>query len=463
MEPFRIRGFNMCESLLRHTPEQIVRFIRRMKTLNMNTLIIHYDYGWNRYKNIIMEECEKANIEITLMTFGPRTFLSYSDWDRAWFAKKEDGSCYNTVLECETYPCAFSEGVLEAYEYGAKKWLNSLPRQIRRVHMRAADGLNFCMCEKCRHLSDGDKWQPFVDAFVKAVLETRPDLEFETDVYVKRYAIPSASESFSKMSNIMFDTFYRHTAHPIGSQIDTCNKNLLGYAMSHNEKTDAVTPNEYYLKKLTEWTEAFPNKVYIHENAMKQSFFGTFQHGTNSYLKDLELFRRLGVSGVCYEAYEPGYLGFSDMFELLARAMNGESVDYKETDIEREIAKTSMNLFCNDPNFPIEKYINDPIELKSAQLYRRLWLEHTPELYREYVEFAFENKDTLDPIFIGFAIADFGVRWGKLKFNNLSPEAHKMLHTNKLWDFMENIPENENPIDVCSDLIFELVKKAEKV
>lgn len=463
MKPFKIRGFNMCESLLRHTPEQIISFIRRMKTLNMNTLIIHYDYGWNRYKEIIMDECEKAGVEITLMTFGPRTFLSYSDWDSKWFAKKEDGSNYNSVLECETYPCAFQPDVKEAYEYGAKQWLLSLPKQIHRVHMRAADGLNFCQCEKCRVLSDENKWQPFVDAFVRAAIEVRPDLEIETDVYVKRYSIPKNSESFSKMSNIMFDTFYRHSSFPIGSNRDVCNTNLLDYAMTYGEKTKAKTPNEYYLEKLTSWAEEFPDKVYIHENAMKQSFFGTFQYGTYSYLKDLELYRKIGVTGVCYEAYEPGYAGFSDMFEILARSMNGEEVEFFETEIENEISRSGMNLFCNDPSFPIEKYISDPFRLKNAQLYRRFWLEHSPELYREYVEFAFENKDKLDPVFIGFAIADFGVRWGKLKFNKLSDEAYRMLHTNKLWDYMEDIPLSEDPIKICSDLITELVEKAEKV
>ena len=39
---FAVRGFNPCESLLRHTPEQLRRFIRRMKDLDFNTIIIHY-------------------------------------------------------------------------------------------------------------------------------------------------------------------------------------------------------------------------------------------------------------------------------------------------------------------------------------------------------------------------------------------------------------------------------------
>ncbi len=463
MKKFEIRGFNPCESLLRHTPEQLRAFIRRMKKLQMNTIIIHYDYGWKRYKEIIIEECERAGIEIILMTFGPRTFLSYVDYDKGWFAKKADGTLFNETLECETYPCPHEKGVLEAYEFGAKKWLMSLPQQIRHVHMRAADGLNFCRCNICKNMPEQEKWQPFVDVFVKAVLETRPELKFETDVYVKRYSIPERINSFSEMSNIMFDTFYRHTAFPIGSNADICNAELLNYAASTNEIITAKTPNEYYSQKLYQWAGAFPGKVYIHENAMKQSYFGTFQYGTASYLKDLELYSKLGVSGVCYEAYEPGYYSFSKMFELLARAMNGEEIDYEESEIEKAVSRSSMNLFCNDADFPLEKYISDPFELKNAMLYRRFWLEHTPSLYGEYVDFAFENKDKLDPVFIGFAIADWGVRWNKLKFRGLSDGAYKMLHTNKLWDFMEAIPDNEDPIAVCTELIYELVKKAEKI
>ena len=91
MEPFAVRGFNPCESLLRHTPEQLRRFIRRMKTLKMNTIIIHYDYGWTRYKDLILEACAASDINIILMTFGPRTFFRYSNWKKEWFAKDPAG------------------------------------------------------------------------------------------------------------------------------------------------------------------------------------------------------------------------------------------------------------------------------------------------------------------------------------------------------------------------------------
>ena len=98
-EIFPVRGFNPCESLLRHTPEQLRQFLRRMKDLNFNSIIIHYDYGWKRYKDIILEECRNAGVEITLMTFGPRTFYSYSNWEKEFSARRRDGSFFTEKLD----------------------------------------------------------------------------------------------------------------------------------------------------------------------------------------------------------------------------------------------------------------------------------------------------------------------------------------------------------------------------
>lgn len=462
MEAFKIRGFNPCESLLRHTPEQLRTFIRRMKTLKLNTLIVHYDYGWKRYHELILEECEKAGVEIILMTFGPRTFLSYSDWKTEWFAKSPDGTPFTSLLECETYPCAQEPEALAAYAYGARQWLLSLPPQIRHVHMRAADGLMFCQCEKCRDLPDHEKWQPFVDIFTEAVKDVRPDLKFETDVYVKRYNIPEHPEAFGQMDNIMYDTFYRHTAFPIGSTKDSVNHEAV-YSAATEKEPDAATPNEYHLNRLKEWCRDFPGKVYIHENAMAQSLYGSFQHATGTYLEDLKLYRSLGVQGVCYEAYEPGYAGFSEMFEILARAMNGEEIEYEETELEKKTREKPMWAFCTDPQFPLEEYIKDPVYLKHAQLFRQAWTSPTADMYREFVQFTFEHEDLFDPLFIGFGIASYCRITGKLRFENLSPEADDMVHRRKLWDFMEDIPLDQDPRAVCRALIFELAEKAEDV
>ena len=43
---FDIRGINPCESLLRHTPQQLEKLICRMAHWRMNTLIVHIKYGY---------------------------------------------------------------------------------------------------------------------------------------------------------------------------------------------------------------------------------------------------------------------------------------------------------------------------------------------------------------------------------------------------------------------------------
>lgn len=462
MKAFAIRGFNPCESLLRHSPEQLRTFIRRMKTLKMNTIIIHYDYGWKRYHELIMEECEKAGVNIILMTFGPRTFFSYSDWKPDWFAKKPDGSPFTERLECETHPCRYEAEALEAFDYGARKWLQSLPSQIRHVHMRAADGLMFCQCEKCRLLPDHEKWQPFVDIFTRAVLEMRPDLKFETDIYVKRYNIPADRTSFLAMSNIMYDTFYRSWRFPIGSCADSFNAELMQYAATE-QNPDADTPNSYHLNRLREWCSAFPGKIYIHENAMAQGLLGTFQYSTAIFLKDLEFYRSLGIQGVCYEAYEPGYAGFSPMFEILARAMNGEDIAYEQGELEKILVKKKIDLFCDDMDFPIEQYVDDPFRLEQTRLFREAWMRPTLDLFRRYIRFAFDNEDRLDPLQIGYSLAQAGPRTGKYRYKNLSPEAEDFLRRRKLWDFMEDIPLSEDPRAVSRKIILELLEKAESL
>ena len=460
MEPFAIRGFNPCESLLRHTPEQLRRFLRRMKTLNMNSIIIHYDYGWQRYKELIMEECAAANINIILMTFGPRTFLSYSNWKKEWFAKNPEGKPYCDRLECESYPCRYEQEALEAYAYGAREWLKSLPPQIKHVHMRAADGIMFCQCEKCRLLTDHEKWQPFVDIFAEAVMEVRPDLAFETDIYVKRYHIPGNQVPFRNMKNIMYDTFYRSTNFPLG--YGNYESPALEWAKTvYDTDTTSRTPNEYHLARLKEWTSTFPGKVYIHENSMAQSLHGVFTHCTSTNLADLETYRKIGVQGVCYEAYEPGYVNFAEMFEVLARALNGEKVEWQ---------RTPMEDFCRDRQLSytwkeateeeIDRMIADPVKRQHAKLQRAIHCAPSLKNAKEYMKFAFDHEDTLDPIFISCNLIQAGPRTKAYFYPDMTPMEKDFLTRRKLWDFMEDIPMDQDPIAVCKNLVLGMMDKA---
>ena len=54
-----------------------------------------------------------------------------------------------------------------------------------------------------------------------------------------------------------------------------------------------------------------------------------------------------------------------------------------------------------------------------------------------------------------------GLLGGTLHFKPLSDAAQALISSRKLWDFMENIPLDEDPRQVCRGLIMEFAEKAE--
>jgi hypothetical protein len=320
----------------------------------------------------------------------------------------------------------------------------------------------FCQCEKCRVLPDHEKWQPFVDIFAEAVLEARPDLEFETDIYVKRYLIPQNRVPYQQMQHIMYDTFFRSPIFPLGTQRDVFNKGNVKHAATE-PNPDAETPNMYHMNRLREWTSAFPGKMYIHENAMAQGYFGVFQFATQAMLEDLKTFRQLGIDGVCYEAYEPGYKQFEDMFEILAKAMMGEEIDYQPNELERAMNdKEYIGWFGRTPPEPwMLPYITDPRNLKLHQLIGAYNTDPCKQTFRNMLNFAVEHKDVLDPLYIADFHARGAMRRGLLDKNDLSEVAQDMLSRRKLWDFMEEIPMEDDPIKVCLGIVEEIIEKVQ--
>ncbi|MBQ4329377.1 MAG: hypothetical protein IJC27_06595 [Lentisphaeria bacterium] len=454
MKDFPIRGFNPCESLLRHTPEQLTRFLRRMKEFDFNSVIIHSDYGWRRYRELIERECAACGVEITLMVFGPRTFFSLADWKSSWFAKDESGNPFTRRPECETHPCAAEADAVAGFQEGAEKYLASLPDSIKRLHMRAGDGLMFCRCPKCREIPEHEQYLPFIEAFVRAAKKVRPDLKLETDLYIRRYSIPRRHEVFGELDRVMFDTFYRHPFFPIGSTCDRCNAFAMQYAAPAGY-ADAVTPNEYYLKRLKQWNSFYPGKLYIHENVMCQGYWGCPQYNTGVYLRDQQLYRELGLGGVCYEAYEPGFAAFAKSFAALAAGKELEEAG----ELEKILPSTDLKVFCTDPEFPFERYL-DPFAARIARnLATFLARGVSAKFFREVVEFQWSNEDILDPLLVSYAAARSGWLKGSIVFDELSEPAQELISRRKLWDFMEDIPVDSDPRAVCRELIMELYNK----
>lgn len=97
-------GFNMVESLLRHTPEQLEVFLNRMNTLRLNTLMVQYDYGFKHYRELLLQYCSRYGIELRLMVFGPRSFFRLADWNpdmlsrQKGIGKIEPGFCADLVV-----------------------------------------------------------------------------------------------------------------------------------------------------------------------------------------------------------------------------------------------------------------------------------------------------------------------------------------------------------------------------
>lgn len=460
-QPFAVRGFNLCESILRHTPEQLRKFIRRMKVLRMNTLIVHSDYGWNRRKELMIGECRNAGVDIVLMVFGPRTFFSNVPWKTQYFAKDDNGRPFSLKPECETHPCTFDEEGKEAFYCGAVKWLEELPEAVKKVHLRAADGNMFCRCQHCRTLTPWEKWQSFVELFAQAAEKVRPDLQWETDIYFKRYDLPEDTAVFDKMHRMMYDTFGRHPSVELGSRKDEIHLDVMS-ALTE-KKYPGLTPNSYHLQQLKMWAERFPGKVYIHENSMMQRQQGIFQYGTSAYLRDLEIFRELGISGVCYEAFEPGYCGYEKMFEILGKALCGEEPEFIPGELDKLLPEKMMEVFCCDRDFPLEKFVHDPFELALMEHYRLVYWEPGAENCRKFIDFAFANPEKCDMLNIGYGTLRTGMLMGKIKFSGLSESAEDLINRRKLWDFMEEIPPESDPVDVCRELIRELAEKAEDI
>ena len=139
--------------------------------------------------------------------------------------------------------------------------------------------------------------------------------------------------------------------------------------------------------------------------------------------------------------------------------MSGEKVSYTPCELDRIIREKNMEWFCSDPELDLSKYISDPVLLKNQQFYQKRTGGMTPELCREYIRFAFEHKDRLDPLSIAFHCLRSGRQQKAFEFKNLTPEAEKLITSRKLWDFMEDIPADQDPRTVTAAVVEELVSK----
>ena len=457
---FEVRGLNLVESVLRHSPEQLRRFIRRMKALRLNTLIVHYDYGWNRFKDLILEETAQAGVGICLMVFGPRTVFRLSGCKPEWLAKDANGKPWTTKCECDTKPCASCPEALEAYEAGAELLVKALPQAIRRVQLRHADGTRYCECPKCQGVPEDLQWLPFFKASLRAFAKVRPDVAVEYDAYVKRWDV---SEGLEAVDRFMFDTFGRQTNVPLGRP--SHNPEMLKHLVS-KRGADAPTMNEYLGRRLADWARLYPGKPYIHENLMAQGLLSLNGDHAGALLDDLRLCRALGVQGACYEAYEPGFEHFEASIKTLSQGLwDIDSMDgYEPSAFERDLNSGQWDvgwIFCKDQKFPLERHLHDPIVLEHARNYRALLNNANATTLKKLVAHVFAHPKRFDPGWSAFHGCKWCMAEGVIDFSRASEAAQRMLSYHKLWDFMEEVPLDADPRQMVQELVLEAVERAE--
>ena len=447
-------GFNLVESLLRHSRPQLERFLNRMNHLHLNTLMVQYDYGFKHYKELLLKHCLRDGIQLRLMVFGPRSFYRLAEWHPDMLSRQKDDSLFTDQLECETWPCRFAPGALEQFEYGAEEFFRQLPPEINWVQMRSGDGYNSCRCPQCRQYTVRDNWLPFVAAFIRAGRKVRPEVKLEADVYLKRYELPDDLSVYAGLDAVMYDTFMRYPRYHLGKY----SPNIGAMPLLCDGTPPPLSPNEYHGECIRKWCCNYPGKVYVHENIMMQSYYGISQFNTQVMCDDLDFLADAGANGVLYEAFEPGFEFFSHQFEEVARKFNSGKNDYRMGDLEKRLSTHSCpdGLF-NINDVPIAENISNPVMRQNFLLRKKLLESGSVEDFRNYASFACENMDTLDTLFIVYNHArQFGMN-GKLNFTQVSPETKKMLDSRKLWDYMEAVPEQEHAIDICLQNIIDII------
>ena len=121
--------------------------------------------------------------------------------------------------------------------------------------------------------------------------------------------------------------------------------------------------------------------------------------------------------------------------------------------------ESNMKYFCTSPAFPLEKHL-DEIQCDLVRFHLDAQKGLTATQFRQLVEFEWNHENLLDPVLVGYAAARSGMASGTLGFKGLSEQASDFISRRKLWDFMEEIPLEDDPRDICRKLIFELATKA---
>ncbi len=434
---FSIRGVNPCESLSRHTPEQLKKFIDRCGRWRFNTIIIHTQYGYWKNRKLIEEECAKRGIEQVFYTYYNLAFCKYNI--REDFARREDGSIIpkGDKLECADRLCVSNPEGLARYRRGLVEYLAEHP-ELDDMMFATSDDFDYCRCGKCVKLDPVAQCEVLFNDFFDAASDRRRELL----LYYLRYHLPGDLNRVKKLDKIMFDTHPRDREFSLKDPEGKSVSREPGLMATVDKRAAGCSCNTYLYDRLRDWREAYPGKLYVFENFMMQCMYGVPTFNLKVYLQDLRDFATLGIDGVVYEAFEPGINGMLPVLNQVSRAMWDLKKDWSLTPAEE-----------NDRPDYAEFY-------RLVGIYRR---EKSPASYIALMDYLFSRPDReeFDYRYIGFnALWNVQKKHGFFQIGD--PVADLFLSTHKLWDFMEKTPDPLNDSVYAIQKILKYLKTAEK-
>lgn len=442
---FPIRGINPCESLARHTPEQLRDLIDRMGRWRMNTLIVHVNYGWRFHKKLIIQECAKRGIEIVFYVYTSIVFLP-SDAPSHWLAKDEYGRPYNDHPVCETRLCLAEPDALDAFGRGAREFFANQAAPATSVLMQTGDGYKHCRCTHCRDTLPSDQWLAPMERFINAGRDTAPDKLLETIIYVQRFKPPKDMSLYRELDRLFYDLHIRNRWRPLG---DT--HPVYGQRAEADVDPDAddVPVNVYLFDRLKEWREKFPGRLYAFENLQLHGTLSCPQPNTAVLLEDLRRYRDMGLQGAVYEVLD-GMTYFTDQVATLAEGLWNPDIEYRPTRPEQwcgEHCPPHPLFFLKEFGFPLkqlEHEFDEPLR-EHIRNCREFYADISARNLKRTIEHMYAHPGRFERMSTAFRFLKmFHTR---TPIPNLNDKEKRFLDILKLWDFMEPLEDAIGEVD----------------
>jgi hypothetical protein len=469
MPQFNIFGINPCESLSRHTPAQIEKLISRMTDWGMNTIIIHAQYGYIEHKELITELCLKNNIKRiyyihSLMDFNKK-------WPKEFFALDDSGNTRTSKLENETRLCVSNNQAIKLFRENSKAFFNSsiFPKNTAFL-FTDADGYLYCQCEKCQKLGPVEQWNKLFKIIVEEMLKSDNGFEAYYLSYVWRYKLPSDMSVFNDVNGVFFDTHQRYRWKALDEHHETTV--LSQIEAQKDERVNDSCLNQYLYDRLKDWRKKYAGKLIVFENLMLQGSLSCPQPYTANLLRDLELYKKIDIDGIIYEAFEPGIQSFTDQLGVLSNYITTGKTEYRKNELEENctnflkenpesfnfknqfnvLSYLTTDLFNGidllKTNFPTDNLLHKYSIFLKEFLINRNW-----QNYSKVVKFVIDNKERFDFLMISFNLARAVPKnsWP----DDLPGEISKFLTEDKLWDFMKT---SNNPIGYTTGVVRKLLE-----